>query len=87
MSVSHFRKALVVGTVRNAQKNVIPDIQRIMIALEDIYPTLGFVVESDSSDETIEKLSKHAEIDERFRFISLGKLEPDLPDRIDRLRY
>jgi len=87
VSVSHFRKALVVGTVRNAQKNVIPDIQRIMSALEGIYPTLGFVVESDSSDETLEKLSKYAEKEERFSFISLGNLEPDLPDRIERLRY
>jgi hypothetical protein len=87
VSISHFSKALVVGTVRNAQKNVIPDIQRIMSALEDIYPTLGFVVESDSSDETIENLSKHAETEERFSFISLGKIEPEIPDRIDRLRY
>jgi len=87
MGLTAFKKALVVGTVRNAQNNVIPDLLRIMEALEAILPTACFVVESDSSDETVKRLSERAKIDPRFKFISLGNLAPTLPDRIDRLRY
>jgi hypothetical protein len=87
MGSTAFKKALVVGTVRNAQNNVIPDLLRIMEALEATLPTACFVVESDSSDETVKRLSEQAKIDPRFKFISLGNLAPTLPDRIDRLRY
>jgi hypothetical protein len=82
-----FHKALVVGTVRNAEDNIVRDLQKIMNALEELVPTLSFVIESDSSDSTLSKLAEHSIIDPRIAFKSLGQLEPTIPDRIERLKY
>lgn len=48
---SEFRRALVVGTVRNASRNVIDDLRKIVNELGAILPTSAFVVESDSQDD------------------------------------
>lgn len=88
MDTSHkFQRALVVGTVRNASNRVVPDLLRIVNALEQIMPTSAFVVESDSTDATPAKLLSLSERDARFRFISIGNIEPLIPDRIARLRH
>ena len=82
-----FRRALVVGTVRNASKFVTSDLSRIIQALDPIIPTVAFVVESDSDDDTIEQLTNLRASDKRVQFVSLGKLEPLFPERLERLKY
>jgi hypothetical protein len=82
-----FRRALVVGTVRNASKFVASDISRIIQALDPIIPTVAFIVESDSSDKTIEKLTALSAKDSRVQFVSLGNLEPLFPERLERLKH
>ncbi len=82
-----FRRALVVGTARNASKNIVTDLLRIVNSLDAIIPTLGFVVESDSEDKTAVLLKELAFVDKRIRFISLGQVALTIPDRIARLRH
>ena len=83
----NFKHALVVGTVRDASANVIPDLLRIVNALEEVLPTKAFVVESDSSDNTVAKLTELATKDSRIRFTSIGIMETTIPDRIQRIRF
>jgi hypothetical protein len=84
---NNFKNALVVGTVRNASANVVSDLLRILSAAEEILPAKAFIVESDSSDDTIAKLTELSAKDSRVRFVSLGAVANTLPDRIERLRY
>jgi len=82
-----FHRALVVGTARNASSNIVSDLLRIVDSLEVVIPTFGFVVESDSDDGTVNLLENLSNRDSRIRFISLGHLTPQFPDRIKRLRH
>lgn len=84
---TNFKNALVVGTVRNASGNIVSDLIRIVNALEEILPTKAYVVESDSSDDTVAKLTDLAAKDSRIRFTSLGVVAITIPDRIQRIRY
>lgn len=84
---TNFKSALVVGTVRNASTNIVSDLMRIVNALEEILPTKAYVVESDSSDETLAKLTDLASIDSRIRFTSFGVVAITIPNRIQRIRY
>ncbi len=82
-----FRRALVVGTARNASNNIKFDLLRIINSLDAIIPTLGFVVESDSDDNTVAELTELSNTDLRIRFVSLGSVSPVIPERIARLRH
>jgi glycosyltransferase involved in cell wall biosynthesis len=78
---------LIVGTIRNGSKTINRDIRKIITALEPIGEISVFVVESDSTDDTVEFLRKYSENDARVRYVSLGNLRLEIPDRIERLRY
>ena len=82
-----YRRALVVGTVRNASKYVADDIIRIIEAIDPIIPAVAFVVESDSDDSTVEKLEALKAKDGRIQFVSLGNLETLYPERLERLKH
>ena len=82
-----FHRALVVGTARNASKHIEDDLLRVVNSLNEILPTIGFVVESDSEDDTIAVLEKLSNIDSRIRYTTLGKLSTNFPNRILRLRH
>lgn len=77
----------MVGTARNATRNIKSDLLRVVNSLDAILPTSGFIVESDSDDLTVAVLAKLAKDDSRIRFISLGNVSSRIPDRIARLRH
>ena len=52
------KKALIVGTVRNAEKNVGQDVKRILSAIENSVTAQVFIVESDSNDEFLIQISQ-----------------------------
>lgn len=87
IQTTNFKAALVVGTVRNTSANVVSDLLRIVNALEEILPTKAFVVESDSSDDTVARLRELTAKDSRIRFASLGVVAITIPDRIQRIRH
>jgi hypothetical protein len=82
-----FKSAVVVGTIRNGAHSVKNDLQRILNALNEILPTCAFVVESDSTDNTVGELNSLSNLDTRIAYKSLGKVAPVIPDRINRLRF
>ena len=85
--LGQYRKALLVGTVRNAANFVVEDVSRILNSLEKLMPSMAFIVESDSKDNTVEVLAELQNRDHRVRALSLGVTELEYPERIARLRY
>ena len=82
-----FTSALIVGTIRNGSASIEEDLQVLLDSLNLVLPTVALVVESDSHDGTQQVLENLAARDSRINFISLGNMEPKIPDRIARLRY
>ena len=82
-----FHSAVVLGTARNASVNVAEDIKRIVDSLSTLLPTLAFIVESDSEDNTVSVLKELTVEDSRIRFATLGRVSDLIPDRIARLRH
>lgn len=79
---------LIVGLARNSAKNLAGEVQRIARLMTNFYKEIDFyVVESDSSDHTVEVLSHLTSSMPNFKFETLGNLEKTIPNRIERLRY
>lgn len=66
---------LVTGIVRNVALTIERDMTVIEQALQDFRSIKWFLVESDSSDFTIEKLKDISSINENFSFVTLGKIQ------------
>lgn len=87
------RKALteceivVVGNIRNGAEKIIGEIEVIRLATKNFKKVSFFVVESDSSDETIIKLQQIAATTPNFSFVSLGALSAQMPKRTERLAH
>ena len=83
----NIRKVLLVGTISNVSSVIESELNRVLEALSFFDVVEIFLVESDSTDFTVEKLKFLAGINEKFSFMSLGALSPVLPNRIERLRH
>jgi hypothetical protein len=81
------RKVLIVGTISNAEKNFMVDLRALKKALSSFEVVKYFLVESDSTDSTIEILNRCKSENDNFDFISLGTLKYSIPDRIERIRF
>jgi hypothetical protein len=78
---------LVVSVVRNVARHLSQDVSRINEAISGANSVSWFVVESDSTDKTLDYLTQLSETDEDFAFISLGVVESDVPRRTERLAH
>jgi hypothetical protein len=79
---------LVVGLVRNSAKSLAREVTRLSDLMSSFYQSVDFyVVESDSSDITVDVLHHLTSSMPNFKFETLGKLEKSIPNRIERLRY
>jgi hypothetical protein len=78
---------LVVGTVRNVENTITREINKCLQALVRFKTIKFFLVESDSRDKTLLKLELLKNTLSDFSFSSLGKLEQQIPDRLERIRY
>lgn len=81
------KKAVLVGTARNIEKYLIKGIPKLIEVLSNEFEIKVFIVESDSGDETVKKLSNLKKSTPGFDFVSLGKLSERIPDRVSRIRY
>ncbi len=80
-------RILVVGIARNCEKAIRHDVLQLHAAFQGAQQLHWFLVESDSSDKTLEVLaSLESELPD-FRFRSLGNLASSIPDRTDRIAY
>lgn len=80
-------KVLLVGTVSNVASVLENELKRVLSALTYFSEVDVFLVESDSSDSTLQILDSLSRKIPNFSFVTLGALSPDIPNRIERLRH
>lgn len=80
-------KVFLVGVARNVEYTIKKDLEILTKALSDFGIVDVFIVESDSSDGTVNILKKLAENNQSFTYFSAGKLADKLPNRIERLKF
>ena len=81
------KKILLVGTVSNVAKTIEKELKVVLKALSVFNSIEVFLVESDSTDETVRILEKIALNNSNVKFIALGKLKDKYPHRIARIAY
>ena len=78
---------VIVGTVSNVEKHLKNDLTIIYKSLARFNRISFFLVESDSTDNTIKVLNELSNSYNDFNYTSLGALKQQIPNRIDRIRY
>jgi hypothetical protein len=81
------KKILLVGTVSNVSKTLEKELKIILKALSIFESVRVYLVESDSTDETVEVLEKIQLNYSNFNYVALGTLKEKYPDRVDRIAY
>ena len=79
-------KYVVVGVARNVSGTIKSDIERIMHAIPS-KNVKWFIVESDSTDETVKKLEILKKELENFNYISMGELSLNMKERVQRISF
>ena len=78
---------LVVGTVRNCEKSIKADVDRIGAALSSFKHVQWLAVESDSDDATVSVLESLKHNQPGFDYFALGELRSKIPKRTERLAF
>ncbi len=78
---------LVVGLVRNCEKKIKEDVLRLLEAIGQAKQLHWLLIESDSTDLTLNKLKELSTEIPNFRHISLGTLKITLPLRTQRIAH
>ena len=81
------KKVVIVGTISNGEKQLEKNLLKLIRSLEDFYIVEIFLVESDSSDKTVEVLETLNRKLSNFNYVQLGELKVSIPDRIERIRF
>lgn len=78
---------ILLGTVCNVSKKIESDLEIVLKSLSYFDSVKIFLVESDSSDSTINVLESIKSKNLNFNYKSLGQLRNEFPDRIERIRF
>lgn len=78
-------EAVVVGVARNCAKTIRKDIVRLQNATSIFSKTYFYIVESDSTDETVATLEKLVNDIAEFRYVSLGRIRDKFQKRTERI--
>jgi len=78
---------LVAGVVRNCGQAIKEDVARLSAVVGQCASLHWLIVESDSSDNTVEKLHELQTEVRNFRFITVGNLLPGMPIRTNRIAF
>ena len=81
------KSILVVATIRNVEKTLTSEINKCIRALNEFKSIQFYLVESDSTDKTHAILEQLKETLPNFSYSSLGVLQQQIPDRLERIRY
>lgn len=81
------KKILLVGTVSNVAKTIEKELKIVLKALSIFDSVEVFLVESDSTDDTLNKLNEIISKNSNIKYVSLGNLRSSITNRIERLRY
>ncbi len=85
--IANQSKFLVVGLVKNCSKTVNLDVFRLLKALDFSESVSFLLIESDSSDSTLNELEHLKNSISNFEYISLGNLAERFSIRTERLAY
>lgn len=80
-------KILLVGIISNVAKTIEKEVDTVVKALDSFRKIQMFLVESDSSDNTIQILNIVSQKYENFSFTTMGQLSNIYPNRIARIAY
>lgn len=80
-------KCILVGTVSNVSQKIQRDLATVLSALKIFSDISIFLVESDSSDSTLQVLERLKTTHDTFEYVSLANLREVIPDRIERIRF
>lgn len=78
---------LIAGLVRNCGQHIKRDISRLSVAANCLADIHWLVIESDSTDDTTDKLKDLSSEIANFRYLSLGNLREAMPLRTDRIAF
>ena len=78
---------LICGPVRNVAKVILQELQIMANATSSFKETHFLLVESDSSDETVQLLAAEKRKRLNFQFISNGKLSVKIKKRTERIAF
>ncbi len=78
---------VILGICRNVENDLESEIHKLLEAFSDFSRVYFRIVESDSSDGTIDVLERLKRDIFNFDFVSLGSLESRIPSRIERIAY
>ncbi len=76
---------LLAGTVRNVAEVIEHEMQTLVASLANFKQVYCLLVESDSSDNTLNKLTELAKVIPQFSYVSMGQLREQHPKRTDRI--
>jgi hypothetical protein len=77
----------VVGTVSNVSCDVEKDLNRVLSSLRRFNFLGAYLVESDSTDDTINILQKMKKDNNKIDFVAKGNLKELFSDRVERIRH
>lgn len=78
---------LITGLTRNGAHCVRRDVHKLLAATTGFRDVQVLIIESDSTDDTLAMLADMATKSAQFRYISLGRLDQQLPTRTERLAH
>ena len=76
---------LLAGPVRNVAATIEREVKTLMTSLANFKESACLVIESDSSDTTVEKLDQLTKTMPHFSYVSMGLLSQQYPKRTDRI--
>ncbi len=80
-------KVIIAGTISNVSRTIEKELRRVSAAFIEYCVVEVILVESDSTDNTVDIVSSLDSPITNINLISLGDLKQQFPDRISRIRY
>lgn len=77
----------IVGTVRDVSHSIESELGKVETIFREFGEVKIFLVESDSTDNTVQKLEKIREENSEFSYLSLGKVQHKYPNRYERISH
>ena len=73
----------IVGTIRDVSHSIESELEKVETIFKEFGEVKTFLVESDSTDDTVQILEKIGKRNSEFSFVSLGKVQHKYPNRYE----
>ena len=85
--ISNLLRFQIVGTVRDVSHSIESELGKVETIFREFGEVKTFLVESDSTDDTVQKLEKIRRGNTEFSYVSLGKVQDKYPNRYQRISH